>query len=311
MDLQQLRVFREAAKVGGFTRASEELHLSQSTISLHIKQLEEDLGCTLFLRTGKRVYLNEAGRLLLQYVDRIFQEIKNADMAVRELNELQRGTVRLGSGATTLTYLLPPILAAYQRKYPQIELIVTTGSSEMLAQAVHDQKIDLAVVMQPVQPNLSIEILPILHEELVYVVSTSHPLATKKILDPEDLNGVPLIGFFQGSAMQAHVDKYLEAMGVKPRITMELENIEVVKAMVRAGLGAGVLPYCSVTGAQGSMIQVLRIRGFRMQRELALALPKTSILPIAIQKFATRLVKGLSGKTISQIRTERGTTTQE
>ena len=84
MDLQQLRVFREAAKSGGFTRASQELHLSQSTISLHIKRLEEHLGTPLFLRTQKRVYLNEAGRMLLQYVDRIFQEVKNAEMAVQE-----------------------------------------------------------------------------------------------------------------------------------------------------------------------------------------------------------------------------------
>lgn len=73
MDLQQLRVFREAAKAGGFTRASEELHLSQSTISLHIKRLEEELGCPLFLRAKKRVYLNEAGGVLLQYADRIFR----------------------------------------------------------------------------------------------------------------------------------------------------------------------------------------------------------------------------------------------
>src|ERR1700679_462074 len=99
MDLQQLRVFREAAKAGGFTRASESLHLSQSTISLHIKRLEEELGSPLFLRTKKRVYLNEAGQLLLQYVERIFQEVKNAQMAVQELNQLQRGTIRLGSGA--------------------------------------------------------------------------------------------------------------------------------------------------------------------------------------------------------------------
>src|SRR5579875_1226855 len=128
MDLQQLRVFREAAKSGGFTRAGEELYLSQSTVSLHIKRLEDELGCPLFLRTKKRVYLNEAGKLLLEYADRIFQELKNAEMAVRELDQVERGTIRLGSGATTLTYLLPKILSAYQRRYPNIELIVITDS---------------------------------------------------------------------------------------------------------------------------------------------------------------------------------------
>lgn len=305
MDLQQLRVFREAAKAGGFTRASEELHLSQSTISLHIKRLEEELGCPLFLRAKKRVYLNEAGGVLLQYADRIFQEIKNAEMAVRELSELQCGTIRLGSGATTVTYLLPRILGAYQRKYPEIELIVTTNSSEALALAVHQQKLDLAVVMLPVQSSLALELLPILREELVYVVNSNHPLASKQMIHPQDILDVPFISFLQGSAMQMNLDIHFAAMGITPRITMEMENIEAIKALVRAGLGAAVLPACSVSPNQ-TAIRALRIRGFRMERELALALPKTTVLPQAIQKLASRLAKGISGKTVTEIRAGTG-----
>lgn len=304
MDLQQLRVFREAAKVGNFTRASEVLLLSQSTISLHIKRLEEELGCTLFLRTKKRVYLNEAGEVLLQYADRVFQELKNADMAVRELSQLQRGIIRLGSGATTVTYLLPRILGAYKRKYPQIELIVTTNSSEALAQAVDQQKLDLAVVMQPVQPSLSIEILPVLREELVYIISSNHPLAAKQILEPKDLEEIAFISFLQNSAMQIQLDHYFSAMNITPRVTMEMENIEAIKSLVRAGLGAAVLPACCVAGSQGSMIRSLRIRRFPMGRDLALALPKANILPRSIQKLASQLTKGLARKSVSEIRAE-------
>ena len=304
MDLQQLRVFREAARSGGFTRASEELHLSQSTISLHIKRLEEELGTPLFLRTKKRVYLNEAGQVLLQYVDRIFQEIKNAGMAVQELNELERGTIRLGSGATTVTYLLPKILAAYQKKYPQIELIVVTGSSEQLAQAVHQQTLDLAVVMPPVLPSLAVEILPILREELVFVVSSNHPLAEKRTVSPADIAGVPFISFLQGSAMQAQLEHHFAETRVKPRTIMEMENIEAIKALVRAGLGAAVLPMCSVAGAQGTSLKPLRLHNYRMERDLALALPRSSFLPRAIQKFATGLTRGIAGKTVTQIRAE-------
>jgi DNA-binding transcriptional LysR family regulator len=304
MDLQQLRVFREAAKAGGFTRASESLHLSQSTISLHIKRLEEELGSPLFLRTKKRVYLNEAGQLLLQYVERIFQEVKNAQMAVQELNQLQRGTIRLGSGATTVTYLLPKILGAYQRRYPHIELVVVTGSTETLAQALHQQSLDLAVVMEPVSPTLAIEILPILQEELVLVVGSNHPLAAKELLNPEDIRDVAFISFLQGSAMQDQVDYHFNRIGVQPRIVMEMENIESIKALVRAGLGIAVLPVCSVVGSQGATLRALRIHKFRMDRNLALALPKSPMLPLAIQRFANRITKGLSGKTVSEIRAE-------
>jgi DNA-binding transcriptional LysR family regulator len=305
MDLQQLKVFREAARAGGFTRASEALHLSQSTISLHIKRMEEELGSPLFLRTKRRVFLNEAGQLLLEHVDRIFQEVKNAEMAVQELNRLDRGTIRLGSGATTVTYLLPKILGAYQKHYPQIELIVVTGSSEYLAQALHQQKLDLAVVMEPVLPTLAIEILPILKEELVFVVSTSHPLASKERLSPEDIRGVPFISFLRGSAMQNQLDQHFSRIGFRPRIVMEMENIEAIKALVRAGLGIAVLPVCSVAGSQGATLRAMRIRKFRMVRDLALALPKSPVLPRAILRFANRLTKGLAGKTLSEIRAER------
>lgn len=304
MDLQQLRVFREAARSGGFTRASEELHLSQSTISLHMKRLEEELGTPLFLRTRRRVYLNEAGQVLLEYVERIFQEIKNAQMAVSELDRMERGTIRLGSGATTVTYRLPRVLAAYQRKYPHIELIVTTDSSENLANAVHQQKLDIAVVMLPVQPFYSIDILPLLHEELVFAISNNHPLAEKEMIEPREICELPLIAYFRGSAMQAELDKYFNAMRVTPRITMEMENIEAIKALVRAGLGAAVFPYCSVAGAQGANLHLLRVRGFPLKRELALALPRASVLPRSIYNFASRLARGLSGKSISEIRAE-------
>jgi LysR family cyn operon transcriptional activator len=273
-------------------------------VSLHIKRLEEELGCPLFLRTKRRVYLNDSGRLLLQYADRIFQELKNAEMAVRELEEMERGIIRLGSGATTLTYLLPKILAAHQRRFPDIELIVTTDSSESLAQGVHAQKLDLAVVMQPVQPSLSIEILPIFREELVFVLSASHRLADKDVILPEDIPTVPFISFLKGSAMQTALDRQFLALGVSPRVTMEMENIEAIKSLVHAGLGLAVLPECSVAGAHGSGLRVMRVPGAAMTRNLALALPRANTLPRAIQKFASRLTKGLCGKNVTEIRAE-------
>lgn len=308
MDLQQLKVFREAARAGGFTRASESLHLSQSTISLHIKHLEEELGCPLFLRARKRVHLSEAGHVLLDSVDRIFQEIRNAETAVQELNRLERGTVRFGSGATTLTYLLPKVLGAYQRRFPGIELVVVTGSSEALAQQVHQQSLDLAVVMPPVLPTLAVEIVPFLTEELVFVANSAHPLAARESVDLKELAEIPFISFLQGSAMQNQLDDRFNRFGFKPRITMELENIESIKALVRAGLGIAVLPLCSVTGPNGNLLRPLSMRRFRMSRNLALALPRSRVLPRSVLQLASRITKALSGKIVTEIRNEIGAT---
>ncbi len=301
MDLQQLKVFREAARSGGFTRASNELRLSQSTVSLHIKRLEEELGCPLFLRAKKRVYLNDAGRLLLEHSERIFSAIRDAEMSIGEHTKRQRGIIRLGSGATTLTYLLPRILGAQQKRHPEIELVVTTGSSEMLGLAVHQQKLDMAVVMQPADPSLSVEWLPLFREELVFIIPSSHPIAKGDFLRPEDTQEIPFISFHEGSAMRALIDREFEALQINPRITMEFENIEAIKAMVRAGLGAAVLPACSVQGSQ-TAIRAMRFRDRQMGRDLMLALPKASYVPRSIANFANRLAKGLAGKNIQQLR---------
>src|SRR5260370_34380926 len=132
MDLHQLRVFQAAVKNRGFTRAGEALHLSQSTVSQHICQLEHELGCSLFLRVGKRVVVSDAGKLLLQYMEKILRDLKNAEMAVRELSAMKRGTVRLGVGPTTLTYRLPQVLTDYKPPFPPLELIVLAGTTQFL-----------------------------------------------------------------------------------------------------------------------------------------------------------------------------------
>jgi LysR family transcriptional activator of glutamate synthase operon len=294
MDVQQLRIFRVAATSGGFTRAGQQLNLSQSTVSQHMKQLEESLGCQLFLRVGKRVYLNDAGKLLLRYADKIFSEISNAEMAVREMNTMQRGTVRLGVGPTTLIYLLPRVLKSYRKKYPQIELIVSTASTETLIQSVSARTLDLAIVMQPVVPGATLQIEPIMREELVVVIDSMHELASKSVLLADDLRGLPFISYLQQTAMRSLVESYLIGIGVDPNITMEMENIEAIKSLVRAGLGAAVLPRCSVAGsADGVGLKIMRIQGISMARELCLALPKSEMIPMAIRRLAASIMKRL------------------
>jgi len=166
MDLHHLRVFQAAARTSSFTAAGHDLSISQSTVSLHIKHLEEEFGCLLFRRSAKRVTLSDAGRVLLQYVDKTFTELKNAELAVREFSTSQQGTIRMGVGATTLIYLLPPILSEHRRRYPLIDLRVTTGTTEMLLQSLADHTIDFAIVMSPSDGLASVQSIPLMEEEL-------------------------------------------------------------------------------------------------------------------------------------------------
>jgi DNA-binding transcriptional LysR family regulator len=297
MDLHQLRVFQAAAKCGGFTLASQQLHLSQSTVSQHIKQLEEELGCQLFLRVGKRVLVTEAGNLLLQYSEKIFHDLKNAEMAVREINAMKRGAVRLGVGATTLTYRLPHILGDYNRRFPDIELIVLTGTTESLLEAVKSQHIDLAIVMStPVSPP-GLTITPLGREELVVVVNRDHPLARKSTLKAADLSSLRFILYEKNTAMQNLIDGYFKSLRVTPRIAMEVESIEAIKSLISAGLAASILPLCAVgEHPLTARLRVMRVKGKPLVRELGLAALDAVILPNAIRELATALIAALAGR---------------
>jgi LysR family transcriptional activator of glutamate synthase operon len=296
MDLHQLRVFQAAVKSGGFTRASEQLHLSQSTVSQHIKLLEEELGCPLFLRVGKRVQVTEAGRVLLQYSETIFRDLKNAEMAVREMNAMQRGTVRLGVGPTTLTYRLPHVLGDYSRRFPDIELIVLAGTTEFLLDALQSQHLDLAVVMRTAaRPGLTVT--PLGHEEMIVVVNREHPLARQKTVEPADLASLRFILYEKHTAMQNVIDRYFETLGVTPRIAMEVENNEAIKSLVRAGLGASIMPLCAVEqDPPDSLLRVLRVKGRPLTRELQMVSADAAILPKAIRELSGSLVAALGGR---------------
>ena len=295
MDLHQLRVFHAAVTSGGFTRAGEDLHLSQSTVSQHIKLLEQELGCPLFLRVGKRVQVTEAGQVLLPYAERIFRDLKNAEMAVREMNALQRGTVRLGVGPTTLTYRLPEVLADYKRRFPEIELIVLAGTTEFLLQALRAQRLDLAVVMAAAGPQPGLTMKPLGREEVVFVISKDHPLARRRTIEAEDLSPLRFILYEKNTVMQNFVDRYFEALDVKPKIIMEVENNEAIKSLVRAGLGCSLLPLCAVENepADGAL-HILRVKGRPLIRQLRLASAGAEVFPKAIAELAQTITEALS-----------------
>jgi LysR family cyn operon transcriptional activator len=292
MDLHQLKVFYAAVKSGGFTRAGEDLHLSQSTVSQHIKLLEDELGSPLFLRVGKRVLVTDAGRVLLQYAERIFRDVRNAEMAMSEIGALKRGTVRLGVGPTTLTYRLPHALAEYTRRFPDIELVVLAGTTEFLLESLREHHLDLAVIMSTTSPR-GLTVTPLGLEELVVVLNRTHPLAKKRELEPADLSTLRFILYGKQSAMQDLIDRYFESLGVSPRISMEVENNEAIKSLVRVGLGASILPLCAVPGEKDSHLKVLRVKGKPLMRQLCLVSLDAEVLPNAIRELAEELAAAL------------------
>jgi LysR family transcriptional regulator, cyn operon transcriptional activator len=294
MDLHQLRVFRAAALNRNFTRAAEELRISQSTVSLHVKNLEEELGARLFLRVGRKVVLTDSGAMLLNSTERVLRDLKNAEAAVREMGAVQHGSVRLGVGATTLIYRLPDCLSAFRRRFPGIDVIIETGTTELLLQHLQAQRLDLVVAMQPVAGH-NLRVTPLGSEEMVVVLHRDHPAARKRALDAADLAGLSFILYEKRTAMQNVIDEWFASLGVEPRVNMEMENIEAIKCLVRSGFGASVLPFCAVSKrAAGDTLRALHVRGKPLFRHLGLVSLEADALPNSLRILGEMIVRRLT-----------------
>jgi LysR family transcriptional activator of glutamate synthase operon len=296
VELHQLRIFHSAVKAGGFTHASRELHLSQSTVSQHIKQLEEEIGCQLFMRVGKRVLLTEAGQLLRDHCEKIFQDVKNAEMAIRESNGLKRGEVRFGTGSTTLIYQLPPVLETYQARYPNIELIVVSEITDIILRDVQAQRLDLGLVMLPVDEQ-DLQVVPLYDEELKVALPIRHPLARKPSLSVADVGELRFILYARKTVMRRLIDGFFAELGVAPPIAMEMENIEAIKSLIGAGLGASVLPIHAVGNeAADRKVRLMRVKNHPLYRRLGLVTLKSGYIPNAVRELSRLIAEKLGAK---------------
>jgi DNA-binding transcriptional LysR family regulator len=293
MDLHQLRVFHCAALAASFTKASAELRISQSTVSLHIKHLEEELGCPLFIRVGRRAVLSPAGELLVMHAEKIFRDVKNAEMDVRETNALKRGTIRLGTVPSVFEYRLPGVLAAFNRRFPQVVLVITCAATEMLLEMMERYKLDLAVVMPPVKQT-GLRTISLGREEMFLCLSHRHPLAFKKVLSASDLHDLHFIAYRKNTAMQNVVDEWFQRLGVEPRVTAEVDNVHSTKALVESGLGASILPACALNGApRKDSVRAMSVKDGRIYRELGLVLLDAELLPSPTKELAALLEESL------------------
>lgn len=296
MDLHQLRVFQNAAKTGSFSNAGKEMFLSQSTVSQHIKQLETELGCHLFMRIGRRVVLTRAGEVLVEHCEKIFRDIRDAEMAVQEMDGVMKGKVRFASGSTTLIYQLAPVLELFQSRYPNIELVIVSDITDVMLQQIRSHRLDLALVMETVTDG-DLSFTPLCREELRIALPSRHPLASRKVLRVKDLEDLRFILYEQKTVMRELIDGYFVRLGISPKIGMVMENIEAIKSLVGAGLGASILPVHAV-GSEGidRKVKLLRVEGEPLERQLGLVSLSSFYQPQAVRHLNDLLVETLGQK---------------
>ena len=285
MTWTQLKTFHMVALRKSFTRAAEELHMSQPAVSAQIQSLEKHYGIKLFARLGKKIALTEAGEILLSYAERILNLTDEAKQAIDELKGLKRGRLKIGASFLVGVYIMPQILGRFKTRYPDIEVSLQMRQAQEIVKMVLSNAIDLGVVGAPVEdPRLVVK--PFLSDELLAIVPADHPWAEREAVRPQELERQPFILSEQGSATRQIVEEQLGQVRVKPEVAMELGNIEAVKKAVEAGLGISIMSRSAAWGeVEAGRLRFLRVLEVNLRRDVNLVYHKDKHFSSALGAF--------------------------
>lgn len=237
--LRQLKVFESVAKNEGYTRAAEELHLSQPAVSMQIKQLEENIGLPLFERLGKKIYLTEAGKELYGYSSSISRQLDEVDEIIEGLKGLSRGRLRV-SVASTANYFATRLLADFSKLHKGVTIVLdVTNRAGLLTQLVNNET-DLVIMGQPPQ-ELDLVTEAFMENALVVIAPPGHALAHKKQIPFERLQEETFVVREQGSGTRIAMERYFAERGARLTTGMEMTSNEAIKQAVAAGLGLGIV----------------------------------------------------------------------
>jgi DNA-binding transcriptional LysR family regulator len=284
MDLRQLEIIRVIADTGSFTAAGEKLHVSQSAISRQILLLEEELGEPVFHRIGRRIRITPAGESLLQLSHRVFQDLQETVSTISEKRDSLSGTIRLVGGMTVCLYVFPTLLAEVRRVHPHLDLKVTVGSAERSIAMLRSGAGDLGMITLPVEATDLVSV-PVLQEELLLITYPAHPLAKKKSITAADLDGQDFVLFETGSITRRLVEQFFARENVGAEVIMETENVEIIKAMVRNGLGISIIPsQAAASDVKAGQLFRSRLAGHSLVRQTGWLYPKMSRLPRTVSE---------------------------
>jgi len=268
LNLDQLRGFLAVVETGGFSAAARLLNLSQPAVSVQIRELETRLGLRLLDRLGKKAYPTAAGAELVDHARTIMAAVEAAEGAMRRHRDGWLGRVRIGTGAATMTYLLPSVLRALRDDYPTIEVSVATGTTDEIVERLIANQLDIGIVTMPVEhPGLTIT--PVATGELVAILPPDVPAAPS--LRPRDLAGLQLVIEQRRSNLTRLVLKWLAAGGVEPASILEYDGLEAVKAIVAAGLGYSIIQIEATRDGVACGQLTVRPLAPRLDRSIALA----------------------------------------
>jgi DNA-binding transcriptional LysR family regulator len=286
---RQLEVFEAIARLGSFTRASEELHLTQPTVSMQMKKLTDAVGLPLFEQVGRRMHLTEAGKELAITAREIMQSLERCDMSIAEMRGLKKGKLRLAV-VSTAKYFVPRILGEFSRQHPGVEVSLKVTNRQRVLERAAENLDDLYILSQPTS-HMELLAKPFMENPLLVMAHPEHPLTHERNIPLQRIAQEPFLMREEGSGTRLSVEQIFSARGLKPNVRMELGSNEAIKQAIIAGLGISILSRHTLgTDGMGEPV-VLDVDGFPVVNQWHIGHPHGKQLSVVANAFLDYLLK--------------------
>lgn len=283
MDLLHLRSLLAVSDRGAIGDAAKQLGISQPALTRRVHLLEEEFGTELIERSGRGIALTEVGRLVVGESRHLVERYEQLKEEVQRRVRLEAGVVRIGGGATAVSYVLPEAIGAFRKTWPDVRFDVKEAGSRDVEEAVRQETLELGLVTLPSgeKPPEDLLVRSLFTDRIVLVAGAGHPLSGKQRINAAKLEGLSLVGFEAGTAIRDLIDTALGDASVTVEVVMELRSIAAILKMVET---TGSLAFISERGAPPD--RIIQVRGLKVERQLALIAKKGRPLSPAAAAFA-------------------------
>ncbi|HEY0456269.1 MAG TPA: LysR family transcriptional regulator [Verrucomicrobiae bacterium] len=285
LDSRQLRAFTTLARTGSFTLAAKELYLSQSAVSHSMKALEQEVGCRLLDRLGKKVLLTQAGETLLHHAEKILTEMSTARAALEQLGKWGRSRLRIGASTTACHYILPAVLREFKESFPQCLISIEPGDSLKAMELLRAHRIDLAIVLEQKNEE-QCEFHPLFSDELMFLAAPSHPWAKENQVARAEIPRQSYVLYNKGSFTFRMIEEYFRQEDMVLNTVIELGSMDAIKELVKLGLGLSILaPWIAQKELQEKSLVALPLGKRKLKRNWGIVHWRARRLSLAEETF--------------------------
>jgi LysR family hydrogen peroxide-inducible transcriptional activator len=289
MEMHQLRYVVAVARARNFSRAAEQCHVSQPSLSQQIQKLEEELGERLFDRMKREAKLTAHGEAFLPRALRILEEVDLARREASDARSLLRGRVIVGVLPTIAPYLLPAVLGDFAKRFPSVEIVVQEETTAQLLKLMNACEIDFAVASRPIQDR-RIEVKDLFTEELRLALPPRHSLTRKRTVRLADLEKEPFIVMKEGHCLGDQVLNFCERRDLKPTISFRTAQLETIQALVHAGVGISLVPEMAARKKRAGLPEYRSLAAPKPERKIVAIWPKQRPLSRAANELLNQII---------------------